>query len=316
VAAIPITSILNTTFKLLTSTVLTVTDDQGIGRSVTLATLSTDTFWRVYLASSASPGTPSTTAASPKSLLAHITNKLNAGGSAIWSVALNSAGFVVFTYTGVTRAGSITWPGSIVENVLGFTSNISVTLPAGGANTQTATYHPQFSAYFISRENDTGWQDDGPLVAIAHPRGAAPYGWSDTSALVTRTFDAKWHPYTWSSRTSAGLSSTDPSGTPVWGDGSRWKTRSRTAGMTNPTGLNDFFAAVALNSSDGTNLCGALLGTYPEVRAGSVTTYDEVYVHAKTLAAKNVQTPAIANNIVFDHWPGITLQHHQTGVAF
>jgi hypothetical protein len=300
------------TFKLATSVVLTVTDDQGIGRSVTIATLSTDTYWRIKLASSASPGTPSTTPGSPKNILAHITNKLNAGGSAIWSATLNAAGFVVFAYSGVVRAGTITWPGSILENTLGFTANVSV--PMGSS--QTAAYHPSHTAYFISRENDTGWQNDPPLVAIARPRGGRPYGWSDTSAIVTRTFDAKWHPYTWSSRTSAGLSSTDGGATPIWGDSSRWKTRTATAGMTLPFGLVDFFAICGLNSSvDGLNICGASLGTFPEVTAGTTTTYDEVIVDASTIAAKNVQAPEIPNLLTFDHWPGVTIQHETAAVS-
>jgi hypothetical protein len=58
-----ITTVLQATLVLTDDTVLTVTDDQGIARSVTIATNNTSTYWRPFVAYDTSPTTPSTDAA-------------------------------------------------------------------------------------------------------------------------------------------------------------------------------------------------------------------------------------------------------------
>lgn len=308
-----ITTALNATFTLSTSYTLTVTDDQGIGRSVTIGTAATTTYWRVCIASSASATTPSTTVGSPKSLCAHIEAQLNAGGSAIWDVMPNTNGFITFTYTGIVRNGTVTFPDTIVRNALGFQANVAASM---GGGTSSGSYHPTHSAYFLGAANATNWLDDPPMGAFSTPRDGSTFGFADASAVQTYTFDGLFHPYDWAARTTLGLSATASSATPYQGDSSRRKTRSTTAGITPPYGLVDFFATCALNNSTASMAkCGALLGTYQTALSGSTTTFDEVFVDPETLTRTNAAKPSVPNWSLRMNWPGITLRHYATGVS-
>jgi hypothetical protein len=300
-----ITTALNATFGLADKTDLAVTEN-GVGSTVTIGTAATLTFWRIYIASSASAATPSTSVGSPKNLLAHIDAKLSAN----WVVALNTAGFVTFRYTGA-GTGTIVFPDTTLRNALGYQANISL---ASGATSQ-ASYHPTHTAYFLGAANATNWQDDPPLAALAETRDGRTYGYADSAAVQTYTFDGLYHPYEWNSRTALGLSATDSSATPYQGDASRRKTRASTAGITPPFGLTDFFyACVANNSYDANGAkCGALLGTFQTALAGTTTTFDEVFVSAETLTKRNAAKPSIPNWSLRMNWERIALRWYATG---
>jgi hypothetical protein len=310
-----ITTALNATFALTTSYNLTVTDDQGVGRTVTIGTAATTTYWRIAIAGAASPATPSTTAGSPKRLLDHIAAKLNAGGSDIWLLSVTTSGFVNIAYSGVVRAGTIEL-GSVPRNLLGFadaTPDISV--PMGGS--QTATHYPSHSAYFLGPANATNWRDTPPLCSISEGRDGSSYSLTDTMGLREYTFDGLYHPTKWSDRTVLGISATASSATPIYGDSSRYKTRSAAAGVTPPWGLTDFmFACLSNGATADMAKCGAVIGTFQSVVGGSVTTFDEVYVSAETLTKSKPQVPSIANWSARMNWPGIVLRQYAEGVSF
>jgi hypothetical protein len=303
-----ITTTIHATFALSTSYTLTVTDDQGVGRSVTVGTAATTTYWRVGVATLS--GSPSTTPGTPYHFLAYLQARLNAGGSAIWSVAINSAGFVVFTYTGVVRAGTITFPDTIVRNVLGYQGNVACSM---GGGTSQAPYHPTHVFYSLGLSNSTNWSDDPPLAAIAGPRDGSTYGWSDSAALQTITFDSLFHPYDWDARTTLGLSATASAATPYQGSSTRRKTRSTTAGITPPYGGVDFFYTVATNNSVvGMAKCGALLGNFQAALLGSVSTFDEVYLDPESITRADAWKPSVPNWSLRMSRTGIRLRHYAT----
>jgi hypothetical protein len=305
-----ITTVLQATLVLTDDTVLTVTDDQGIARSVTIATNNTSTYWRPFVAYDTSPTTPSTDAASPKNLCAHIKAQLNAGGSSIWSVLPNAAGFIVFTYTGIVRNGTITFPDTILRNVLGFQANVACSM---GGGTSQSSYHPTHTAYFLGPSNATNWVDDPPEAILAEPRDGSTYGPSDSAAVQTYTFKGLFHPYDWTARTTLGLAATDGSATPYQGDSSRRKARSTTAGITPPYGLVDFRSTCTLNNSTPSLAkCGAVIGLYQSVLTGGVSTFDDVYLSADTLTKSDAFEPSVANWALRMNWKDITLRYYAT----
>jgi hypothetical protein len=298
-----ITTAIFATLALLDDTTLTVTEN-GVGSSPVIATNNTTTYWRIWCASSASPATPSTTPSAPKSLIAHIDNKLGAN----WTVGLNAAGFVYFTYSGAGNA-SIVFPDTILRNVLGFQANVSVS--SGG--TSTAPYHPTHTAYFLGTSNATNWVDSAPLGAFAEPRDGTTYGWTDSAAVQTYSFDGLYHPYDWTARTTLGMSATSSSATPYQGDSTRRKTRSATAGITPPFGLLDFrYACAANNGTAGMSRCGALISTFQSAVSGSTTTYDEVHLSADTLTKDGAFKPSVPNWNARMNWDGIMLRWYAT----
>lgn len=286
-----ITSVIQNTLALTTSDTWTVSDshDPG-GRSVTLGTLATSTYWRPYLATTGTPGTPSTTRTSPKSLLAHVANRVNAGaGGTLWTFAVTSGGFITATYSG-TGTGTLAVGAGPVARVLGLpTSTVSVGFTAG--QTQTMSYHPTHTAYFVSRPNDTNWQDDPPLCAVSEPRDGSTVVIQDATAVLTRTFDARFHPYDWTARSTLGITSGQASATPIRGDSSRRKTRSALAGVTPPWGWDDMIYAAPQNGG----LCAAVLGDFASYVSGSLTSYDVVTFAAETLTRRAPTKPTAAN---------------------
>jgi hypothetical protein len=301
-----ITTALNATLALTTSYTATVVDQHDVGgRTATFGTGATTTYWRVCVA--AVSGTPSTSAGSPVHLLVYLQTQLNAGsgGGNYWTVAINSSGFVAISYSG-TGTGTITWSGTVIRNILGFTGNVSCA--SGG--TQTATYHPTHVAYFLGTSNATNWVDDPPLCAIDTSRDGSTYGLTDTQGLRTYTFDGLFHPYDWGTRATLGMSSTASSATPIWGDSTRFKTRSATAGIVPPSGLVDFFHACRANNSvSGMAKCGALIGNFQSAVLGTVSTFDEVYLSADTLTKTNAAKPSVANWNARMNWPSIELNY-------
>lgn len=287
-----INSAIGQTFTLTTKYDLAVADSFS-SRNVTIGTNAVSTYWRTYLASSATPGTPSTTLLSPKSLAAHVENQLRAGGAgSIWSVASNTAGFITITYTG-TGTGTITWDaGNIIRNLLGFDAAISLT----NGQTATAAYHPTHMLFTISRRDDTGWLVVPQRRAVAELPSGVVFGWQDGSQRQRRTFTLAVHPYDWAMRASS-----SSAGTPLWGDSTRRWAPSATAGVVPAWGLSDFFATCLGGK------CGALLGNFQSFLTGGVSTFDAVYVGADTLTAEAVQSLEQPNNSTWYRWPGVTL---------
>lgn len=292
--AAPITSAICQVLTLTTKYDLTVTDSAGVGRTVTLGTNLTPTYWRTFLASSATPTTPSTTITSPKSLIAHLQAQLNAAiGSTKWLVTMSATGSVQIQWTGATNPATITWDaGNVIRNALGFTAGVSLAPNA----TATATYHPTHTIYSVSRRDDTGWIIVPQRRAVAELPNGTVFGWQDGTQRRRRSFTLGFHPYDWSTRSAAGAN-----GTPLWGDSSRETSPSITAGVVPPWSLSDFFATCLGYR------CGAALGTYQTVLTGATTTCDAVYVGADTLTADAVQALEQANNSNWYRWPGVVL---------
>ncbi len=302
-----ITTCLQQTIRLTTSSVWAVVDSFS-SRSVTFGTVSTNTYWRVFIASSASPGTPSTTIGSPKSLMAHVENILRAGGAgSIWSLAWNAAGFITIRYSG-TGTATLTFTDTVVSRILGCAAG---PLSFAAGETKVMANHPTHNVYMISDAGSTNWQASPPMFAISEMPDGSSYELRDSQSLRTRTFDSRFHPFTWTSRTTLGMAATDSSATPFWGDSSRYKAPSSTAGVVAPWGLNDFF----WTCGDNGGLCGALFGTFQQVPA-TVTIYDVVTIAASTKTALAVGKPSLASWSLRSDWPGITCRQYTADVSF
>lgn len=305
-----ITSAIQATTSLATSDTWTVTDSHDVGgRTVTFGTGGTTTYWRPFIASTATPGTPSTTIGSPKSLLAHVGNQVNAGaGGTLWVFAVNAGGFITAKYNG-TGTGTLAVGAGPVARVLGLpTSTTSLGFTAG--QTQTFTYHPTHCLYTISRPGDDHWQDDPPLAAIGEPRDGSTYVVAqDSSAVQTRTFRSRFHPYDWATRATLGMATGDGSATPLRGDSSRRKVRSGTAGVTPPWGWDDCVYAFPQTGGK----LGALLGVFQTYVTGGVSTFDECYLSADTATRRNNSRIAAANWDRFTDIESITLRWYGTG---
>lgn len=275
------TTVIQQPFSWSTSYDLTVTDDQGIGRTVTLGTLSTTTWWRTFLASAASPSTPSTDQAAPKRLLDHIAARLNAGGPDIWVLNVNTDGLVVFNYSGVVRAGTIVFPSDDVRAPLGHVANVACAM--GG--TSTAPYLPAHSVQFLNLTATDGWTRTPGFVAAARRPGGTVYGWSDRRTGRRKVFATQFIPFDWTKRTTLGAAAS-----PMWpNDTTRYTQPSSAAGVSLPWSVHDFLSTCLGQR------CGALLGTFQRVLTGSVTTYDVISVDPDTLQRSDVQKIEVAD---------------------
>jgi hypothetical protein len=203
------TSLIDLGWKQLTAYTLTVTDQAGIGRTVTVG--SAGTWWRIQLAVSSASGATELLA---KPFLNGIQTALNAALANKWQLSLTAAGNVQFKYLG-TGTGSITLP-TVIRNLLGFATDVSG-LTTGAV--QTGFYLPAGCLYTIERAGDDGWNPEAPAVAMATlPAGQGTYGWMDSSSNMRRKFDLGKHPRYWSSRvaTSAGATPMLPDDRARW----------------------------------------------------------------------------------------------------
>jgi hypothetical protein len=277
------------TWTMGTSYSVSVTDSHST-RSVSVGTAATTTYWRTAFGLSGATGS---TEASPKSLVNALQTALNAApGSAFWTVTVTAGGYVKITYNGGAGAASITFTAAEVRNQLGFTGNLTFSAPAAS---QTASHQIPSAILSIARVNDTEFSPEPMARAVGATEDGKVYGWVNTSRRMLRKFDLRFHPLDATAKTSLSAS-----GTPYRSaTKSRWLAPSADFGQTPPWTLLDFFGAAG-----GTRLAG-FFGNFQDAIAGTVTTYDAVYLTPDSLEERRPAKPSLATwNQRFD-WNGV-----------
>lgn len=161
-------------------------------------------YYRIFLAalSAGAAGTNN----DPKEYLDAVETVLGA----LYTVRLQSDGFVRISYSGTGNA-VLTWgTGETIGRILGF-SGATTTISAGSYT--TATYHPQGILYGLGCFNSRDWTARSTDDAYATTIGGETYGWGGTRQLLTKSFDLRYHPRTWAIR-----STRNDACTPAWTD--------------------------------------------------------------------------------------------------
>lgn len=250
----------------LAAQTVSVTDSAGTNnRTVSAGT------YRVYLAKSGAAGS----ATDPKDVLATFQAALN---GARWSVSLRASGLVRVTYLG-TSTGSITWgSATTLRNLLGFDADVSNLATNGYAE---GAYLPTHCVFASAAQNDSGWKAKASRVAVSRLPSGRTYGWTDGLGVLTRALDFRLLPKDWTTRATFASSSSFP-GTPALGTTSRrTNPGSGEPGQAPPWGASETLATGAGLSCGFTDQLEAMI-------AGSVTTFDHVYLTPNALAAAEV----------------------------
>lgn len=238
-------------FNVTSSQTMATTDDRGGPTNRVLAT----GWYRTLLANGA--GTAHT---DPAELLAAVETAL---GSSKWAVALNSSGKVTFTYNGI-GTGSIDFASALtLRALLGLDANVG---PVNAGATATALYPPTHVLVSTGGDPDTGWIDL-PLrfSGAAMPDGTV-YGWHDGRVQLRRSLTMTLLPKDYTTRTSL-----DAIGTPAFG------ARLQSPATGEPGQAPPWAALDALATAFSVE-CGMAFGDGAAVIAGTVTTYDKVYL--------------------------------------
>lgn len=177
----------------LTQQDLTVTDDVGTGRTVSLPAGT----YRTLLAS----GTPTGTAADPWELLAKLEADL---GIASWTVEMLSTGLVRITYIGA-GTGEIDLTTTL-RNLLGHTGSATIG-PLATSATWTADRQPTHCVFAAAAE-DEGWQPGQGRAAVQEMPDGSVYGWQDGRTRLLRRLTLTMLPRDDAARTTLGSSST------------------------------------------------------------------------------------------------------------
>ena len=142
---------------------LTVTDDGGPGRTVTVLA----GWYAILLANALGTGAE----LDPAELLGAIETAL---GASQWSVTLRPSGRVRLTYLGTTP-GKIAWASTTLRNVLGFADPVG---PLSTGQWAEGEYQPTHGLY-AETALDGGWQvEPGRVAGGVMPDGVS-YGWQD-----------------------------------------------------------------------------------------------------------------------------------------
>lgn len=250
----------------LTAQSVSVTDSAGTNtRTVAAGT------YRVYLAKSGAAGSLT----DPADVLAAFQAALN---GARWSVALRASGLVRITYLG-TSTGSITWgSATALRNLLGFDADLSGL--ATNAYVEGA-YLPTHCVFATAAQNDTGWKAKASRVAASRLPNGQVYGWTDGLGALTRSLDLRLLPKDWTVRATFASASSFP-GTPAFGA----TARRTNPGAGEPGQAPPWGAAETIATGAGVS-CG-FTDQLDRLIAGTVTTFDHVYLSPAGLAAAEV----------------------------
>ena len=283
-----------------TSLDATVTDDAGVGRSVTM--IASGTLWtRTFLA----PATGGTSQNTPKDLLRHIDAALNAapapGGQ--WSVTMTAAGRVRIAYSG-SGTGAVTWGAAVaVGRALGFSGNLSIPT---GTHVDGDTL-PAFCWFPYSLDSDTGFRAEHSLLSAALHANGAVTAFDEGTQLVTRTFRARYAPATESVRTTRALYATPfypPSDEPT-----RW-----TAPSIVPEDCPEAWTVHETLSCAIGLRCAYALGDLQSLIAGSSTGYYEGAVDPESVRSRGDRAAlSVAAYSSLVDVPSITLSMRTTG---
>lgn len=259
------TTLVAQTFKLSVAYNLTVTDQHGTGRTVSINSLGSDRYFRFCAAPNGdATASTATTEEAAVEFINHVQQRLNAGFSAVWSLSIIDQGLIKILYSG-TGLGSITWDtNKIIRNLLGYTGNATSNLSNGAY--VYGTYQPTHCLFCVGRETETPYAHERHAVAAARTRGGRVSAWFSGSRPVFSRFKSVLHPTTQSHQSSLAMYSTpiEPDRDP--------RTVSDAAGVAPPWSAMDF-----LGASWGHAL-GILPGTFQNEVAGTATVYDLAYL--------------------------------------
>lgn len=241
------------TFHLAASSTLVTTDDRGGPTTRTLAA----GWYRTFLCPAAGTGTET----DPAELLLAVETAL---GATKWSVRMTSAGLVRVTYLG-SGSGTLAIGTADLANLLGITSG-AITLTPNASH--DADYPPTHCLFAHVCEPDTGWIDaPGRFAGATLPNGVV-YGWHDGRNALKRSATFAALPKTWALRTSLGAS-----GTPAYPAEARMQVPS-----TGEPGQDPPWSALDTHATAAGLQCAVTWGDFEAIVAGSVTSYDLVYL--------------------------------------
>jgi hypothetical protein len=271
-----------------------IDDDSPGGRSFAIAGASK--YHRVKLAPTSADGSED----APFELLAKYQAALRNGGTK-WTVTLTTEGLVRTTYSGTTTNGQVQWgtgatTGQPIKNVLGYTANLGPLTPGASA---TASYQPLFCLFNCARPRDTEW-DPMPAGVAASKTGLGRVVAFDSGVeCYSRAMDFAWHPATDAFRIAQGALGTiirQPF------TSTRRRQPSSVVGttLTPPWTVHEFLALAR-----GRRLA-AVINQFQEYVAGSVSSWNAVYLDPETWTAKNTTTPSI---------PGVDQFYDRRGVV-
>lgn len=214
------------------------------------------------------PITGTGTAADPAELIATVDTLLGA----LWSAAMGTDGRVTITYTG-TGTGDLTITATL-RALLGY-STASPPAPLAAGKTWTATYQPTHCV-FAAGADDEGWQAVPGRVALQDMPDGTVYGWQDGRATQRRTITLTMLPRDEVARASIGAAGTNALASTAY----RLNAASGEPAQAAPWSVPQTLAtAVGIE-------CG-WTDRLPEVIAGSVTTFDLVYLSGASYTARS-----------------------------
>lgn len=257
----------------LVGAVTVAVSDSFSTRTITLVSGGSTTYARVFLADGAASGT---TASSPIDLLRTLEALLNAApGSSLWLVRLDPTGAVRVTYQG-TGTGTITWSGTSLRNLLGFTAGLSIA--AGGSS--LATYAPGGCVIApCAAEDDSDWQPIATGVAAGETQTGAVVALDSTYRRLARKLQLRFLPKTPAEQTS-GERLTPALPTDSVANSTRYTAPASAAYFEQGYSAHEFIATAHRTAGAP---CAFALGDLQELIAGSATTFDVGYLSATTL---------------------------------
>lgn len=275
---------------------ITITDDTSpTGRTADINPSGVSKWYRTFLA----PGSGNDgTEAKPYELLAHITGQV--GGYFSWT--LTDTGYVNLTYSNAaTVPGGIEWSGTDSEAIaylLGFSSEVGAPLnlvDMEPGESTVAPYQPTAIAYFIAREQCSGWVTESPLAGLSLSAGGRVSGRVSTQRRHTQTFTARMHPRTIEEKLEHGSHAT-----PMFAPDSlvsRAHAPSGIVGVAAPWSLDEFIVTSAAKR------LGMALGNAQEHFAGTEEDYEVGYLLPSVIRAARAQTKTDGNWKAFFDFP-------------
>ena len=248
-------------FQITATQAMQTTDNRGAGITRNLAAA----WYRTFLCPAAGTGTET----SPAELLLAVETALT---DTYWQVALTSDGFVRVTHVGVGN-GTLDLSGcTTLRALLGFTGNVG---PLAQNASQTATYPPTHCLFALACDPDTGWIDAPRRAAVAALPTGATYSFDDGRNVLRRQASFRALPKTWALRTSLGAC-----GTPAEAVSTRWLSPA-----TSEPGQVPPWSAMDTHGTASGRQCAITWGDFEAIVAGTVTSYEVVYLAPETFGA-------------------------------
>jgi hypothetical protein len=213
--------------QLTASRTWTLTDQAGVGRTVTFgagASTSAPIWARHFFVEPAGTGSSETDLIGFSDYVESCLNT-GIGGPPVWHVTPTVDGFFQFRYSG-TGTASVTVIDSVIAPILGVETTFGG-LTNGGA-TYTGTKHPTHILYAASRIDDTDWVPQPPTIGGVESDDGDVDTLSSGITGAEREFMFRAHPRNWAIRGARGAAIS-----PMYSDETVWTSQHLdTAGLT------------------------------------------------------------------------------------